>query len=181
GAYQQTAGLWERDKVILARGKISAKDKEGNIGEEVKILVDDAREITGEQATAYQPTGKKMRPPGSKRSPAAAVTTSKGKDPNEKFEKKPVAAGPGSALAKGSSAVAEPAPERLYIRLHDSKNQDLLFSLKQSIDENKGDTEVVLVLGPVDSKQIIKLPAKCDKAALGRLQDLVGEDNVKLQ
>jgi DNA polymerase III subunit alpha len=181
GAYQQTAGLWERDKVILARGKISAKDREGNIGEEVKVLVDDAREITGEQAQAYQPTGKKMHPPGNKRSPAAAVTISKGKDPNEKFEKKPVAAGPGSALSKNSTAVAAPAIARIYIRLHDSKNHELLMSLKQSIDESKGDTEVVLVLGPSDDKQIIKLPSKMNKAALGKLQDLVGEDNVKVQ
>jgi DNA polymerase-3 subunit alpha len=182
GAFMQTAGLWERDKVILARGKISAKDREGNIGEEVKILVDDAREITGEQAMGYQPTGKKMRPPGSAKSPAAAVTIAKAKDPNEMFKKKPQD-GPGSKAAKNSPPVPapKPMPERVYIRLADSKDQELLVSLKQSIDGAKGDTEVVLVLGA--GKQIIKLPTKVNKDAktVARLRELVGSDNVKIQ
>lgn len=182
GAFMQTAGLWERDKVILARGKISAKDREGNIGEEVKILVDDAREITAEQAMGYQSTGKKMRPPGSKKSAAAAVTIAKPKDPNEPFKKKPQD-GPGSAGAKNSAPTPaiKPMPERVYIRLQDSKDQELLVSLKQSIDNAKGDTEVVLVLG--SGKQIIKLPAKVNKDAktVARLRELVGSDNVKIQ
>ncbi|MET1032926.1 MAG: DNA polymerase III subunit alpha [Candidatus Saccharimonadales bacterium] len=175
-AYQQTAGLWERDKVILVRGKISAKDREGNLGEEVKILVDDAREITGEQALSYQPTGKKMRPPGSKKSPAAAVTATKAR-PDKNASKD----------ANGSGAKSTtPAPviaERVYIRLQDSQNHDLLHSIKQSLDESVGSTEVVLVLGPSENKQIIKLPVGIVKSAavLEKLQTLVGTDNIKVQ
>jgi DNA polymerase III subunit alpha len=167
-SYQQTIGLWQRDQVVLVRGKISAKDREGNLGEEVKIMVDDGREITAEQATAYQPTGKKMRPPGSKKSAAAAVTATK----------------PKSFVAgkDGRAGQTKEVAERIYIRLHDSKNQELLLSLKQSIDEAKGNTEVVLVLGPSDSKQIIKLPVGIsrDPNVLTKLQGLVGADNVKI-
>jgi DNA polymerase III alpha subunit len=159
-AYQQTTGLWERDKVILARGKISAKDREGNIGEEIKIMVDDAREITAEQATNYQATGKKLRTPGAKKSAAAAAVT-----------------------ATRTAASVKPLPERIYIRLLDSENQALLLSLKQAIDGAVGTTEVVLVLGPADSKQIIKLPAGIakDETILGTLQSLVGAENIKIQ
>ncbi|HEU4914504.1 MAG TPA: DNA polymerase III subunit alpha [Candidatus Saccharimonadales bacterium] len=181
GTYQQTTGLWVKDNIVLVRGKLSAKDREGNIGEEVKVLVEDAREITGEQAQAYQATGKKMRPPGSKRSPAAGVTIAKPKDPNEPFKKKEgvPANGPGS---KAASPVV-PMPERVYIRLQDSQNQKLLVSLKQSLDESHGETEVVLVLGPSESKQIIKLPSKIrkDQAMLDKLRALVGADNIKVQ
>jgi len=176
-AYQQTIDIWERDKVVLVRGKISAKDREGNLGEEVKILVDDAREITAAQVTAYQPTGKKMRPPGSRRSAAAAVTATKYREIEDKPKTKTTAGnGPATPAAK-------PLPERIYIRLHDSKDQDLLRSIKQSLDESKGPTEVVLVLGPSDSKQIIKLPVGIQKEAkvMIKLQDLVGADNVKVQ
>lgn len=171
-AYQQTAGLWVRDQIVLVRGKISAKDREGNLGEEVKILVDDAREITAEQATNYQPTGKKMRPPGSKKSAAAAVTATKPKAIEERGGKH-----------NSTKEAAPPAPERVYIRLHDSQNQELLLSLKQSIDQAQGPTEVVLVLGPSESKQIIKLPTGITKnqPTLDRLQELVGPDNVKVQ
>jgi DNA polymerase-3 subunit alpha len=164
GAYQQTAGLWERDRIILCRGKISAKDREGNIGEELKIMVDDAREITAEQAQAYQLTGKRIKLPGEKRSAAAAAGT-RGK--------------PSLTAAPAGAKAAK----RLYVRLNDSSNQSMLVSLKQVIDANQGSTEVVLVLGPTDSKQVIKLPLKIstDEPALAKLRDIVGHGNVKIQ
>ncbi|HSX17604.1 MAG TPA: DNA polymerase III subunit alpha [Patescibacteria group bacterium] len=161
GAYQQTAGLWERDRIVLARGKISAKDREGNIGEELKVLVDDAREITAEQAQAYQPTGKRIKLPGEKRAAAAAM----------------------GSRTKSIAAAASKIPKRLYVRLNDSSDQAMLVSLKQVIDGNQGSTEVVLVLGPADSKQVIKLPVKCstEEPALAKLRDIVGTANIKVQ
>lgn len=159
-AYQQTTGLWQRDRVVFVRGKVSAKDREGNMGEEVKIMVDDAREITAEQAQAYQETGKKLKPPGAKKAGSASASRPK---------------------SVGSATAA--APARVYVRLADGANQALLLSLKQAIDQCPGDTEVVLVLGPPDSKQIIKLPMRMtsDDAALTKLRDLAGASNIKLQ
>lgn len=166
GVYQQTAGLWERDRVILVRGKISAKDREGNIGTEIKILVDDAREITTEQATAYQPTGKKVKLPGAKRSAAAAA--------------RPASA---TTAASTNAAKTPAAHARVYVRLKDSENQELLHGLKQIIDANKGETEMVLVLGPENAKQIIKLPTGIlnEEAVIGKLRSLVGDENVKIR
>lgn len=157
-SFQQTLGLWERDKVVLVRGKASAKDRDGNIGEEVKVMVDDGREITVEQAQHYQETGKKVKTPkASKKVKATAVA--------QKAEK---------VIAK---------PERLYVRLIDSDDQSLLMSLKQTIDSHVGDTEVVLVLGPAASKQIIKLPSGVTKndELLNALGSLVGNENIKIQ
>lgn len=175
GSYQQTAGLWERDRVVIARGKISAKDKDGNIGQEVKILIDDAREVTSEQATAYQPTGKKMHGPGSKRSAAASVTVTKGRTIVEKTKK---------PQETEADVQAKPKKiERVYIRLVDSQNQDLLMSLKKVIDLARGQTDVILVLGPATSKQIIKLPVGIDKtdANIQQLCAIIGEQNVVVQ
>lgn len=158
-AFQQTVGLWERDRIVLVRGKVSSKDREGQIGEEVKIMVDDAREITTEQATGYQATGKRLKVPGTKKSKSAAVKTSK-----------PV-------------STAQTASPRVYVRLNDGGDQTLLLSLKKAIDEHPGETEVVLVLGPDSGKQIIKLPMRMDPVdgALDRLRALAGESNVKTQ
>lgn len=61
--YQQTASLWERDRIVLVRGKVSSRDRSGNDTGEVKITVDEAREITPEQAEKYQPTGQKRAAP----------------------------------------------------------------------------------------------------------------------
>ncbi len=173
GSYQQTAGLWERDRVVIARGKISSKDREGNIGQDVKILVDDAREITTDQATAYRATGKRMRGPGSKRSAAASVTATKDRSVSDKDKKE----------SKTEADVMPPKNQRVYLRLIDSQNQPLLLSLKQMIDREKGDTDVILVLGPTDSKQIIKLPTGINNQpeVIAKLSELIGKENVKVQ
>ena len=156
--YQQTIGIWERDSVILAKGKVDAKDRDGNLGQEVKIIVDDAREITHEQASAYQATGKKK----------SELKAGKLK---VKLTKASVA-----------DAVAAVVAKRIYIRLEHSEDQDMLLSLKSTIDSRRGETEVVLVLGPDDSKQIIKLPMKVEsnEETLDTISALVGADNVKL-
>lgn len=155
-SYQQTIGLWERDRVILARGKLNAKDREGNMSDEVKIMVDDAREITSQQANAYQLTGKKRKVPKAK---AATVTKPK------------------------SKTESQPLSQKVYIRLSNTNDETTLVNLKQTIDMHSGDTEVVLVLGEAASKQAIKLPGGIDRAggALDKLQALVGHENLVIR
>jgi DNA polymerase-3 subunit alpha len=161
--YQQTIGVWERDRIVLVRGKVNARDRDGRQTDDIKIMVDDAREITPEQAAAYQSTGRK------KKVPKAAKKTSR------------VASmkGPG---AKAADEVTPP-PERVYIRLTDAGNNEVLMELKKTIDENQGSTDVVLVLGPDAAKQAIKLPngMTSSEPALSKLQQLVGADNVKVR
>ncbi|HSX24297.1 MAG TPA: DNA polymerase III subunit alpha, partial [Candidatus Saccharimonadales bacterium] len=151
--YQQTTGIWDRDNVVIAKGKVTTKDKGGNASSELKLLVDDAREITQDQAAAYQATGKKPK----------AVTASK-------------------ASAKTSSGRnAEPPSPRVYVRLMSSSNPSELLSLKQTIDAHPGDTEVVLVIGE-KTKQIIRLPNRiAHETGLADLQSVIGHDHVKLQ
>ena len=150
---QQSLGLWERDRVVIVRGRVSAKDREGNIQSEIKILAEEAREVTHEQATAYQATGKKVHSP----------------KPNTKIVQ---------ALEASRSTVKQ-AP-RIYIRLQHSNDADLLLSLKKVIDDQPGESEVVLVLGQEDDKQIVRLPTrmKSDGEALKRIELLVGSTNV---
>lgn len=152
--YQQTLGLWNKDQVVLVHGKLSTRGRDGSTTDELKVMVDDAREITHEQASSYQSTGKKAKTPKAKK------TTPPTKD-----------------VSKVS------ASKRLYIRMENSDDQNLLRSLKEAIDVHKGETEVVLVLGSSTAKQAIKLPMKIDYAdeAIQSLQTLVGSANVKLQ
>lgn len=60
--YQQTIGIWDKHNVVLVKGKITSKNKAGD-EDDIKILVDEAREVTSEQADAYQLTGKKKKVP----------------------------------------------------------------------------------------------------------------------
>jgi DNA polymerase-3 subunit alpha len=158
-SYQRTLGLWERDRVVLVRGKVSAKDRDGNIGQEVKVMVDDAREVTHEQAASYQPTGKKLKVPGAKKKAGTAAATTE----------------PGTVASK--------ALPRIYIRLPDTKDNELLLTLKATIDQFQGATDVVLVLGDGANKQIIKLPSGVAETpeAMTAFSELVGAANVKMQ
>ena len=159
-AFQQTLGLWERDRIVLIRGKVNAKDRDGKVGTEVKVMVDDAREITSQQATAYQATGRKPKTP---------------KPPKIKVA---------SMVGPGAKAVSEvTTPERIYIRLATTKDQTMLTDLKQMLDEYRGSTEVVLVLGDENNRQAIKLPVGLDRDSEGffKLRDLVGAENLKLK
>lgn len=156
--YQQTTGIWERDRVIIAKGKVNTKDREGNHGSELKIMVEDAREVTHEQAASYQTTGKKRLPPKPKKPKSNSINT---------LTKKTV----------------DTPPKRVYIRLANGQDQELLLALKRVIDTYSGETEVVLVLGSEHQKQIIKLPMLInnDDFAISKLQQLVGKENVKIQ
>ena len=158
-AYQQTVGLWERDRVVLIHGKVNGKDREGKPSAEAKVMVDDAREITSAQAVAYQETGRKARIP----------------KPSKK--KVPMVAAALNGVSENAAA------EKLYIRLKSSSDTETLMSLKKMIDDNSGKTEVILVLGDASTKQVIKLPGGFDKASdgFGQLRELVGADNIKLQ
>lgn len=156
-SYQQTVGIWERDKVVLVKGKVNAKDREGNMSNEVKVMVNDGREITVAQAQAYQSTGKKLKGPGARAAKSAVA-----------MQKKPT-----EVLT----------PERIYIRLPNSDDQQTLLSLKNAIDAHIGSTEVVLVLGEETRKQVIKLPSGINKTedSLLQLTSLVGQENLRVQ
>lgn len=162
-AYQQTFGLWERDRIVLIRGKVSSKGKDGLPGDDAKVLVDDAREVTHEQAVAYQSTGRKAKVP--KPNKTAVEATRKKK-----------AAEKATAGQVGSS-------RRLFVRLQNSSDTELLGSLKTILDQSAGDTQVVLVLGPDHAKQAVALPARTEpnEATLQALTSLVGEENIRLQ
>lgn len=159
--YQQTLGIWERDRIVIVRGKVNAKDRDGKIGGEVKVMADDAREVTHEQASAYQSTGRKPR--------ALKVT-----------KKQTLAARVAEAKSVQSDSVKV---ARLYIRLERSDDHDLLRSLKEVIDANPGDQEVVLVLGVDTAKQAVKLPSCINPSSemIDELCALVGQNNVKSQ
>lgn len=166
--YQQTTGLWERDRVVIVRGKLNAKDRNGVITEEVKIMADEAREVTHEQAAAYQSTGSKPR------------RLKAGKQSGKKLLAKAVATAKAERNGDATMTQAAVTP-RVYIRLERSDDHAMLQALRTIIDDSPGSYEVILVLGI--RKQPVKLPTRMDSNshALQQIGNLVGADNVKFQ
>jgi DNA polymerase III alpha subunit len=157
--YLEDPEIWKRDTVILARGKLSSgRDNDRGNGDELKMLVDKAQSISLGKAKNYQPKGK-LYEIGKSRSSRSTANLSTGRT---------------------LSSTPAPTKQRLYIRLENSENQPLLVTLKEKLDGYHGETEVVLVTGPVTSKQIIKLPQTIDvnEESLRDLASVFGALNV---
>ena len=154
GVYEKSSDLWQRDCIVTLTGKISGQDREGQVSSTAQILVESAREVTYAEAKNYAPTMKKTKPP------KISVPRKKHSVPIDSTDVK---------------------TKRLYIKLPNGNNPEILLSLKSAIDKTPGNTEVVLVLGGEDSRQIIKLPMKIghNQETYKHFESLVGESNVK--
>jgi DNA polymerase-3 subunit alpha len=141
--YKQYIEIWQRDRIVLVGGRISGGRGQRDSGE-LKLLVDEARELTPEEVKNYKP---KTR---SRHSKSVKIASEK------------------------------ELRQRLYIRIEDSADQPVLMTLKEKLDGYKGNTEVVLVTGPKDGKQIIKLPQTIDinEESLRDLATVFGAINV---
>lgn len=157
--YSQSEEIIIEDSVVVGKGKLSAKDRNGRAGE-IKVLLDSITRLPLDKAKGYKPKNRKLEIQSLKpRSASLKIAT-------------PV----DSKLNNSISA-------RLYIRVEKSDNHEQLLSLKNILDEHHGATEVVLVVGNNNLKQAIKLPVKtdCQQGVLDKLKSVVGSDNVKVQ
>ncbi len=152
--YEQTAWLWEQDRVVLIDGTVNAKDRDGQITDDIKINVSSARELILDEAKAYKETGKTKK----------SLKETKSKKNTKEVK------------------VTKPELDRIYIRLESTKNTEQLKMLKLHIDKFQGPSEVVLVIGPAENKQIIRIPEKTsrDEESMDELVQLFGAENVKL-
>ncbi|HSW85685.1 MAG TPA: DNA polymerase III subunit alpha [Candidatus Saccharimonadales bacterium] len=95
-----------------------------------------------------------------------------------------------SATVASASNLSEVTPRinnykdpRVYIKLDDTRDEQMLITLKQTIDLYKGPTEVVLVFGDDNNKQAIKLPGGINSSSDGvnELKEIVGADNLVIK
>lgn len=156
--YKDSQSVWQRDNVIQTTGKISARDRNGTLTEDVKFMPDTASRIDLDVAKGYTPTGARatISSKGSKRSPRKGAEDTK------------------SSTKRAS---------KLYLRVVDDSKPKLLQDIKSALDDFQGVSEVVLVLGEPAKKQAIKLPftVTIDELLTRRLADIVGATNVVVQ
>jgi DNA polymerase-3 subunit alpha len=152
--YKQGADLWKRDQVILVQGKLSTGRGTDAVDSELKLLVDQAAILDLNNPPVFDNSND--------------ITASSYRHKSAAYE------------LKNNPAVVIPAKRRLYIRLEDSNNHNLLMTLKEKIENHTGETEVVLVTGPSSTKQIIKLPQtiKINEESIRDLAEVFGALNV---
>lgn len=136
--YEEVGEKLVQDVVLKIKGKINAKDRDGRLMDELKVIADEITVVTPDELAAYKSTGKNMKLPKASASVAANIA------PQEKIIYKPIEDAP-------------KAPPRLYVHVKDPNNHDALLKLKQTFNSYPGSHEVVLVLGE-DKKSAMRMP-----------------------
>lgn len=182
--YEQVGAKLIQDAVIRVSGKISARDRDGNLGDEAKIIADEIIEITDDELRNYESTGRKMDAPkmNSKvkairkaeyRAKKTGTPAAAAQQPAEK---------PAATAEKPRPIMDVPPVKRLFVHVKDPDDHETLLALKQICGEFVGNTDIVLVLG-AEKKSAIRLPFRVDGSdnLVGSLVKLLGEDCVVLK
>ncbi len=169
--YEQVGGRLTQDAVIQVAGKVAARDKEGNIMSDVKMIADEVRVIDEEELSSYQSSGRKMeKPKGSVKAKRYAR------------KEKSLAENVPAKRAVSISVSPEVTNKKLYVNVKNPEDQAALVSLKKICADYSGMQDIILVLG--DNKQsAIKLPFRVDGSdeLVGKLVKILGEDAVVLK
>ena len=186
--YEKVGAKLQQDAVIRVTGKNSARDRDGNLGGESKLIADDIIMITDDDVDNYESTGRKMDAPkisaAVKKERRAAYKNQRrssagGSDGSKQAS---VAAQTVTKQPTVSVAAAEMPAVKLFVHVKDPNNHDTLIKMKSVCGGYAGMTDVVLVLGE-EKKSAMRLPFKveADDALIKKLEQLLGKECVKVQ
>lgn len=184
--YEKVGAKLVQDAVIRVSGKNSARDRDGNLGNESKLIADDIIAITDNDINGYESTGRKMEAP--------KISSAVKKERREAYRNQKNGVSPKSAVKndaakpqpKTHSAPVNVAPEipasKLFVYIKDPNDHSRLVKMKSVCGENAGTTDVVLVLGEKE-KSAMRLPFKVDANdnLLSQLKNTLGEECVVLK
>ena len=175
--YEQLGDNLQQDAIVKVAGTINARDRDGNMTDEAKIIADEISIVTDKELNEYQSHGRKMTAP-------------KGRAPvkNKRYPRK--SGGGAPAVTAAASAKAAPAItlkpleklETVYVKVKNPSDRDLLVSLKKLCSQNPGQNDIIMILGE-DKSNAIRLPFRVDAQRNLRagLAELLGDECVKVK
>jgi DNA polymerase-3 subunit alpha len=164
--FSQVGAKLSQDAVIRAGGKVNARDRDGNLTTEIKVIADEINMVSDKELAEYESTGRAMKAP--KARPAGPVTVTK------KAAK--------SAAAEVTYKPHVPLLRKLFVHIKNPDDADSLMQLKEICAKFPGTSDIVLVLG-TEKKSAIRLPFRvedCD-ALVDSLVRQLGEDAVVIK
>lgn len=162
--YKQIGKELTQDTVIRANGKLNARDRDGNLIDDIKLIADEIMIVSDKELRDYESTGRSMKAPKAR--------------PRDGIVKTKVSA---TKVTTKPKPVIKPIT-KLYVHVKNPDDQEKLKHLKEICAKHPGENDIVLVLGE-DKKSAIKLPFRVDDndALVSELVKSLGEDCVKLQ
>ena len=193
--YEQVGAKLVQDAVIRVTGKNSARDREGNLGDESKMIADEIVVISDDDLAGYESTGRAMDAPKmsakvkqERRSAYRSARTgaSSSPRPTANAPSKSATAAANSPANSNAAPIVAPAPEipasRLFLHVKDPNDHEKLVTMKSLCSEHAGMTDVVLVLGE-SNKSAIRLPFRvsADDGLCDKLRAILGDEAVVLK
>ncbi len=170
--YEVVGGQLLQDSVIRVSGKVNARDRDGNLSADIKIIADDVQIVDDAELRNYESHGNKMAKP---KAHTAGVMAKRNKAATKDRDEAEAKA---KAKVVYTVVAAEPV-KKLYVHVKNPDDQSALVKLKQICSDFPGVSDIVLVLG-ADKKSAIKMPFRVDgsNGLVGELVKLLGEDAV---
>lgn len=201
--YEEVGAKLEQDNVIKVVGRVNAKDKDGNVTSEVKIIADTVEIVPDTVLEEYQATGQKMPAPkdaparSTRRSRATSVGGGGGYGARGGYaggaghgSNASATSGYGSAASAADDAPRAPITppkdtrgEKLYVLIQDAENVEVLSEIRRLCELNPGVQEIIMVLKDEKGKHPLKLPFRVDVTddLTKPLAELLGDGCVKVQ
>ena len=175
--YEQLGDSLQQDAVLKVSGTVNARDRDGNMTDEAKVIADEVNIVTDKELNEYQSHGRKMTAPKGR----AAVK-------NKRYPRKNANGAPAvtaAASAKAAPAITAKPLEKLetvYVKVKNPSDRDLLVSLKKLCSQNPGQNDIIMILGE-DKSNAIRLPFRVDAQRNLRagLAELLGDECVKVK
>lgn len=197
--YAEVGAKLEQDNIVKITGRVNARDKDGNLTSDVKIIADSVDLISDMILKDYRPTGQKLpepkETPARKRSyRATSISRSAVKKPDTAKPKTKSA--PKEAEDKDEpNAPEEEAPhrvitppknprsEKLYVLVDNPNDVDTLSEIRHLCELNSGIQEIIMVLKDQDKKRPVRLPFRVDISdeLTKPLATLLGDSHIKIQ
>ena len=155
--YDSIQDILHPDTIMTVSGKVSARDRDGNLGDEAKLIADTASLVSDKDLQSYQSNGQKMISPQT-RAPY----------------RKRVAKSASASKASPIRVMPETKPiQTLYIRVDDASQTDILLSIKRICSDYPGASTVIMVIG--EQKKALRMPFQVgiEEALMSRLSEVI--------
>lgn len=176
--YERLSSELKQDLIVKITGAVSARDRDGNMTDEAKMIADECSIVTDKELHEYESHGQAMKVPTTQ----ATVT-------RKRYPAK--AAVPAPATTSAPAPSPEPMPvmdaeaeilKTIYVKVANPNDHELLLSLKKVCSVHPGQNNIIMMLG--DNKaSAIKLPFKVDARddLIASLSSILGDECVAVK
>ena len=189
--YSEISEKLKIDAVLKIEGKISARDREGNLKSDAQIIAETVSIITDEELENYESTGRradglKARKVPQTKTISQNISNMQKKEFTPKNNSSAVLNKPSEKSIPNPSRSAENYQaekiQRVFVHIKNPSDHESLLSVKKICGKFPGMSEIILVLGEVE-KSAIRMPFKVDSNSdlPKELVRLLGEDCVVLK